>query len=195
MEQQNFNQEKSVGTQTNATEALPRPMMGLVEAVKVCFKKYIDFTGRARRSEYWWFAFFTFLLSMACSYVDAWLKGLAGVQFVDSIAALVVFLPSLAVSFRRLHDTGHSGWWIGTGWLFLLASMLVGVWYAGGDLVTMFNAYKDGFYELGRAAYHAGAIGSVPIVLWSIIAIAVLIFTLTDSQEEENKYGRSPKYQ
>ena len=69
--------------------------MGFGEAIKVCFSKFADFNGRARRSEFWWFQLFAYLVS----------------SITCGIAGLVLLIPLLAVTSRRLHDTGHSGWW------------------------------------------------------------------------------------
>ena len=67
------------------------------EAIKVCFNKYATFSGRASRSEYWYFALFSFILGL--------------IPVVNWIAALALLIPGLAVAVRRLHDTGRSGWW------------------------------------------------------------------------------------
>ncbi|HEX4383974.1 MAG TPA: DUF805 domain-containing protein [Myxococcales bacterium] len=73
------------------------------------FKRYAQFTGRARRKEYWMFTLISLLVTFAL-----WLPGLVSSTFgflyeLYSIAALV---PSLAVTARRLHDTGRSAWWM-----------------------------------------------------------------------------------
>lgn len=82
-------------------------------AVKTCFRKYVTFNGRASRSEYWFFCLFNciissilFGLAIAINQENVSLIFL-GLTFVYS---LVVFLPALAVTVRRLHDTGKSGW-------------------------------------------------------------------------------------
>ncbi|PPC94807.1 MAG: hypothetical protein CTY33_02650 [Methylotenera sp.] len=76
--------------------------MTFQEAIKLCFQKYADFSGRAKRPEFWWFALFTFLASMILGVVSSMLSGLF---------SLAVIVPSLAVGARRLHDIGRSGWW------------------------------------------------------------------------------------
>ena len=76
--------------------------MTFQEAVKVCFSKYADFSGRASRAEYWWFFLFILLVSAATSLFSNTLSGLF------SLATLV---PSIAAAARRLHDTNRSGWW------------------------------------------------------------------------------------
>ncbi len=75
--------------------------MGFVEAVQECLRKYATFTGRAGRSEFWWFVLFTILLGIVSSFFG---------QTVNTIVSLAVFVPSIAVGARRLHDIGKSGW-------------------------------------------------------------------------------------
>jgi uncharacterized membrane protein YhaH (DUF805 family) len=101
------------------------------DAVKVCFSKYVDFNGRARRSEFWWWVLFTFLLGIVASVIDTVLgtRNSTGSGLIQSVANLAVLLPSLAVGARRLHDTGRSGWWLLlwlvciVGWIFLIIWM------------------------------------------------------------------------
>lgn len=88
--------------------------MGPTQAVQTVFSKYATFSGRARRSEYWWFVAFSVLLLVIAAVID----NAAGLHFKDqaigwaySIVALLLFIPSIAVTIRRLHDTGRSGWW------------------------------------------------------------------------------------
>ena len=75
-------------------------------AVRSAFHQYAGFTGRARRSEYWYFALFTVLVYVAASVVDAVL----GIPVLTLLTVLALLVPTLAVSVRRLHDTGRSGW-------------------------------------------------------------------------------------
>lgn len=76
--------------------------MTFSESIQICFSKYADFNGRAKRPEYWWFVLFTILVSLALSMVS---------DIVSGIFSLAVLAPSLAAAARRLHDTGRSGWW------------------------------------------------------------------------------------
>ncbi|AMK76351.1 MULTISPECIES: DUF805 domain-containing protein [Methylomonas] len=79
------------------------------ESVSGCFSKAFVFTGRASRAEYWWFALFTLLVSMVAGIIDQSSYGEPAT--VTAITNLLILFPSLAVNIRRLHDTGHSGWW------------------------------------------------------------------------------------
>lgn len=89
--------------------------MGFQEAVKKCFSEYITFTGRAARSELWWFVLFIFLGNLVFSFLDRMLfgSGMDGqqVSILGALFSLAVFLPSIAVGVRRLHDLDKSGWW------------------------------------------------------------------------------------
>lgn len=80
--------------------------MGFAEAVKSGLSQYAGFSGRARRSEYWWFQLFFLLVLAVAAGVDA-AVGTEAVLF--AVAFLALMLPTLAVSVRRLHDTGRSG--------------------------------------------------------------------------------------
>lgn len=72
-------------------------------------KNYVGFEGRARRTEFWMFVLFNVIFSVAATILDT----IIGTYVMFSIIySLAVFLPGLAVSIRRLHDTGRSGWWL-----------------------------------------------------------------------------------
>ena len=87
-------------------------------------KKYAVFKGRARRKEYWYFQLVNALISIVIALIFA--QGVDGESVVSSIYALAVFIPTIAVSVRRLHDMGRSGWFMLillipiVGWLVLL---------------------------------------------------------------------------
>jgi uncharacterized membrane protein YhaH (DUF805 family) len=78
-------------------------------------KKYATFGGRARRKEYWYYSLFNFLISIVLAVIDG-VTGTysfeAGMGLLGGIYGLAVLIPSIAVSIRRLHDTGRSGWWL-----------------------------------------------------------------------------------
>lgn len=109
--------------------------MTFAEAIKSGFQNYARFTGRARRSEYWWF----YLFYILCAIAAGFLSGIVGAASKDAGAAigglvmLVVvlgfFLPMLGLSIRRLHDTNRSGWWLLIGFVPLIGGILLLVWY------------------------------------------------------------------
>ena len=85
--------------------------MTFVDAIKVGFKNFANFKGTASRSEFWYWVLFTTLVGLVLDQVDT-VSGLGGATGLglSSIASLVFLVPNLAVTFRRLHDAGFSGW-------------------------------------------------------------------------------------
>ncbi|MEE1655106.1 DUF805 domain-containing protein [Microvirga sp. CF3062] len=80
------------------------------QAIRSCFNKYASFSGRASRSEYWYFALFTILVTIAAVLLDEIL--FAELPILDWIVTAVFLIPSLSVGARRLHDRDLSAWWI-----------------------------------------------------------------------------------
>ena len=106
--------------------------MGFVEAVQSCFRQYVGFSGRARRSEYWWFFLFTVLVSIVTSVLDSIFGTMSedtNVGVIGTIASLALLLPSIAVAIRRLHDTSRSGWWILIGLIPIVGWIILIVFY------------------------------------------------------------------
>jgi uncharacterized membrane protein YhaH (DUF805 family) len=100
--------------------------MTFTEAVKTCFTKYAVFTGRARRSEYWWFSLFTFVVYIVASLVDAAI----GSPIFVVVVALGLLLPSVGVGVRRLHDTSRSGWFYLIGLIPIVGGIILIVFFA-----------------------------------------------------------------
>ncbi len=77
-------------------------------------KKYADFSGRARRREYWFYILFYVIILVVLTICDTIIGTTmgSGVGILTLIYLLAVLIPTLAVTVRRLHDTGRSGWWI-----------------------------------------------------------------------------------
>jgi uncharacterized membrane protein YhaH (DUF805 family) len=97
----------------------------------IAMKKYVTFSGRARRKEYWMFALFNLIFGIAALILDSILGSAVedfGYGLFYGLFILAITIPALAVTVRRLHDIGKSGWWFFTGfipiiggiWLFVL---------------------------------------------------------------------------
>ena len=84
--------------------------MGFAESITACMGKYATFEGRATRSEFWWFYLFTVLLGWGATIVGTVSLGLEGGQILQLVVNLILLLPFLVVSCRRMHDIGKSGW-------------------------------------------------------------------------------------
>ena len=139
-------------------------------------KKYADFTGRAPRAEYWWF-----YLGMVVAYLVAMIiDSLMGIEVfgpygvITCLLALALIIPGLAVTFRRLHDTNRSGWWILIVVVpYFIVGVLMGMSMASGDLNGMATAGLVGLVAL------AGA-------------IAMLVFMVLPGTTGENRFGPDP---
>jgi len=85
--------------------------MNFSEAVKTCWIKYATFSGRASRSEYWFFILFLCLLGFVTAIIDVAVY--PGVEWtpISTLGSLLTFIPSISVAARRLHDVDRSGWW------------------------------------------------------------------------------------
>lgn len=97
-------------------------------------RQYAQFNGRARRKEYWWFSLFAALASIPLSVIDMLVMGAdriaaVGIGPFTGIFALALVIPSIAVSIRRMHDLGRSGWWLLIGLVPLIGGLVLLVWY------------------------------------------------------------------
>lgn len=143
-------------------QTVGRKALTFTESVKTCFKKYIDFSGRASRSEYWWFFLFTFVVRLVVTWIPI-------IGFVISLALL---LPSLAATARRLHDTNRTGWWM----LLPIGLGIAGI-VAGAVLAVV------GLFFLGVALGFLGSIGGF---------LALLVFLIQPGDPHPNHYGPDP---
>lgn len=111
------------------------------QSIRTCLSKYATFSGRAQRSEFWWFILFVWLVSIALSIVDSTLFGTTVVTdtgfsastntpIFSGIFSLAMLLPNLAVGARRLHDTNRSGWWLLIGLIPLIGFIVLIVFFA-----------------------------------------------------------------
>ncbi len=140
---------------------------------KVVFENYANFKGRARRSEYWYFILMNLIISAITMIIDK----LLGLQIgINSLYGLAVFIPSLSVSVRRLHDIGKSGW-------ILLISYIVITLCAAGLIV--------GMVTLGATSFSIWFV--IPIIVMLAICIWMLILFVTEGDDGKNKYGSDPK--
>ena len=181
------------------------PMMPFWEAVKTCFRKYFNFKGRARRSEYWWFILFECIVA----FVWAFLCGIVMTAVIESmirnqsmedplktmliwagvlvLPMLFFIIPQYAAMTRRIHDSGHSGWWVLASFI---ASMGYLAFYCGVLMPKLIEGGEDVLSSPGLWVV-AALFGLISTAL----GIVLLVFTIQDSEPKENKYGPSPKYQ
>ncbi len=158
-------------------------------------KRYAEFSGRSRRMEYWMFQVFMFLVYMAMVVLMMVVGGGALMAAGDpstvaaaggaamiifalyGLFALAMFIPSLAVSVRRLHDTNRSGWWI-------LAPIAGYVIMVVGGLMAAASPDNPGF---------GGVLAIVGIVAVLGLGLTLLVFMFLEGTRGPNNYGPDPK--
>lgn len=187
------------------------PQLTFKEAfVKVFKENYCNFTGRARRSEYWWWKLAEFIILFGL-YISLIIIGLVTFVAADLgknheppvalfvtliviliLAALALFLPSLGAQVRRLHDVGKSGWWILLPMGISLASVFIQLATTAGAAALSGRASGEG------PAMAAGVSSIIVSLVFSLLqmgaSIYLLILCCKDSQPGINKWGDSPKY-
>ena len=98
------------------------------EAVERALKlNYCNFSGRASRSEFWWFELFNAILGMVIGIIFCWSEN--AMNIASGIMTLDLLLPNLGLSVRRLHDIGKSGWWIFLGFIPVIGGIILLIWW------------------------------------------------------------------
>ena len=98
------------------------------EAVERAIKQnYCNFSGRASRSEYWWYVLFTFILGIVIGIIFCWNQNV--MNTVNGLVNLALLLPGLGLCVRRLHDIGKSGWWLFIALIPIIGWIILVVWY------------------------------------------------------------------
>jgi uncharacterized membrane protein YhaH (DUF805 family) len=175
--------------------------MGFARSIRTCLSKYITFSGRASRSEYWWFFLFMFLAGTIGGVLDFALFGTAVTVSTDtgtavaaqsqgpiqSLIGLALFLPHLAVAWRRMHDSGRSGLFalfpllliLGAGAILLFGIGIAGSFQHGGSLDVLFT--------------RATLLIVIPTLIVLILSPFLMLWWLTrPSQPGTNTYGPNP---
>ncbi len=103
--------------------------MGFGEAIQSGFRNYVNFSGRAARSEYWYWFLFGIIVAVVADVLDLAIGYGGKVGVFGVIAGLAFLLPDLAVAVRRLHDRDKSGWFLLLGLIPLVGVIILVVWF------------------------------------------------------------------
>ena len=116
--------------------------MNFKKSIETCFKKYATFQGRASRSEFWYFYLFAYG-TIALLYLLIWFSIISdnSALILGIIFIVVIFFPWIAVTARRLHDIGKSGWWQ-LLWITIIGGILLIIWHAS-EGERKKNGYKE----------------------------------------------------
>ena len=137
------------------------------EAVNRATNRIFQISGRSRRSEYWWTMLLVIIISMAAPF-----------------AAIILSILTIPLTFRRLHDTGRSGWWWGIRFVgyFIFICLFIGDIMnilAEPSMYLVYNLLlKQLLWMIGFAIYH----------------VIFIIILCLDGEQETNEYGESEKY-
>lgn len=159
------------------------PTMGFMESVKNVLNKLTDFTGRARRSELWWYYLLYFIVNLIVTQ-------LIGTDFfVSTIVSFLLQLTLFSVTVRRLHDRNVSGWLVGIAILVGIAANIY--CYATGlfDLLQTVNPNEKEVMSVIFSPIFLG-LGIVS----TAINLGIFVLCVLDGKPEANKYGSSTKY-
>ncbi len=105
--------------------------MDFQTSIKTCFNKFAVFSGRASRSEFWFFVLFGFLGGIITIIIDVMILGYPYEENgpINLIFSVALIIPSIAVAARRLHDINKSGWWQ-LLWITIIGGILLIIWHA-----------------------------------------------------------------
>ncbi|MBL4808016.1 MAG: DUF805 domain-containing protein, partial [Rhodobacteraceae bacterium] len=113
--------------------------MNIMQSIKTCFDKYATFSGRAQRSEFWWFILFVVVGSIIAGRLDVMVFGPTFIVtetsfeynagYIGIIFFLATLLPNISVMVRRLHDVNKSGWWYWFMLIPLIGVIMLLVWF------------------------------------------------------------------
>ena len=154
--------ETSVGTEL--------PMVNFGTAIQLGFQRYFDFSGRSTRAELWWWSLFTNLVQL--------------IPLIGGVIALAALIPSIAVTSRRLHDIGKTGWWQLLFWIISIIAWSASISFLFLGLYASEEGDSSGFLFLLS--------GVALVVAIAVIAIAIKWF-VRKGDEGPNKYGPDPR--
>ena len=155
----------------------PNSMSPVDWAKRPITEKYADFSGRAPRAEYWWYALAIIILAIVVSMIEK-ILGLGGLVFglygpLMTLLWLATIVPGIAVGIRRLHDTNRSGWWMLLMAPYLLVMVFAVMAVGGGGLAAL------------------GAAGLLSLVGLAC-ALVLLVFMVLPGTPGDNRYGPNP---
>ncbi len=183
--------------------------------------RYADFNGRSRRSEYWLWALFVFLLNMALTIVqyvlmfstmgamhDGHMSPGAGVgagfgmAMLVNLLKVVIFLalviPSVAVAVRRMHDVNRTGWWILLPSGVFLVALVIVLSTTGADVFRQFGELSKNGNSNDPTASLNMVFAMMRMLLWVFIPtlaakVVTFVFRVTEGTRGTNRYGPDPK--
>ena len=177
-------------------------MTSPIAAVTAGFRQYVRFSGRATRPEFWWWMLFIAVSSIVLGIIDSIIGGAIGAEdfnLLGSLFGLATLLPSFAVTTRRLHDIGKSGWWQLLWWaiwaltwvaaIIVFVAIIIGFVIASNwDILAI-----ESWTELLSAAMPALLVVIAAAVVSLGLAIWIIIWLVRPGEPGANRYGPDPR--
>ena len=187
--------------------------MSFQDAVKQVLRKYADFSGRATRAEFWWWKLAVYIASFILAIIDGSILSFSqggAYSPLQMIFGLAILLPSLAVTARRLHDIGKTGWWqlvwiaiAVIAWIPFIIGLIV-------LLVRIFGVLEGGWYSYapmsegnfsGGQSFGVSLDVLVPLIIGLavslLVTLAIVIWAILwlarQGQTGPNRYGTDPR--
>ena len=157
-----------------------------------CLKHYADFNGRARRSEFWYFQLFNFLIEIGIYLIVLAIKEVIGIDlgFLRFVYPIALLIPNLA---RRLHDTNRSGWW-------QLLTIITGLITSGFVITFVYLVFLCAIWGIDMRGFSIfmeekllSVLLFVSIICHIAAEILLLVWYCRDSQQGVNRFGPNPK--
>lgn len=183
---ENSDEKQKAGTQDTTTA--PVTDKSVWDYFILCItEKYFCFKGRARRKEYWSFVLFNILIGLVLEFVGDFLRlnegNTTGIDLLNRLISIALFVPGFAVLFRRLHDVNFSGWWITAPFIgFIVLGIIAGFQNA---VSALYGVRAD--YSMMK---FMTSVLSVVFVIPMLVVFALIFFK---SDMKENKYGPIPQ--
>ena len=166
-------------------QIISKPQLKFLEAFNSATSKIFQFNGRSRRSEFWWIMSIVYISGILCTPVLGF--------FLE-----ILMIPLI---FRRLHDTGRSGWWYGISLILKIGFAIAIIYDAFSfcmNIPTLTNEVRPYEYDKANVISYIFTIYA-KYALWGLVIfiyqIVLLIIFCIDSDVYENDYGESPKYE
>ena len=167
------------------------PQLGFVEAVKLASSRILDFKGRSRRSEFWWWIPIVLIANWV-------LSSLTDNLLVNGIIATIVMFFGLAATARRLQDADKSAWWVYISYALGILNTVVAA--TSPAMNKLMESVSNGAFDsdailkiwggnAGEMIFYSGV-----SCLFAIFALIVFIMCLKDSEPQTTEFGDSPKY-
>ena len=167
------------------------PQLGFVEAIRLASSRILDFKGRSRRSEFWWWI----LIVLVANWT---LTSFVSDLLISSIIATIVMFFGLAATARRLQDADKSAWWV---YISYALGIISNIYSATSPAIKNLmedatngsfdpdNVIKVWGHNAGELLFLSGV-----SILFAIFALIVFIMCLKDSEPQTTEHGDSPKY-